>query len=107
MKISTDKPEDALKVYNYLDDPLLGQWKYTGPSDDPAVLALIPDKEVALTKTGARVKALALAGVPVSKWQVLQEDVQAARDAGMGMADRIPAAKDVMERFIYSGLERS
>ena len=89
MKIATDQPEDALKVYNYLDDPMLGQWKYTGPSDDPAVLALIPDKQVALTRTGARVKALPLSGIPVSKWKVLQEDVQAARDAGMGMADKL------------------
>ena len=68
---------------------MLGQWKYSGPSDDPAVLALIPDKDVALTKTGARVKALALSGIPTPKWKALQEDVQVARDAGRRMAEEL------------------
>lgn len=84
MRISTDKPEEALQVYNHLQDPMLGQWRYAGPPDDPAVLALVPDKEVAINKatTGAKVKALPLAGIHKTKWNKLRDDIDIARDLG-------------------------
>src|SRR5438552_9062203 len=53
MKVKTEKPTDALWIYNSLQDPMLGQWKFEGPAGDPwdpSVLALVPDKEVALSK---------------------------------------------------------
>jgi hypothetical protein len=89
MRITTDNPEDALQVYNHLQDPMLGEWRYEGPATNPSVLALVPDKQLALSKAGtagAKVKALALAGVPESRWKDLQEDVQVAREAGMETA---------------------
>src|SRR2546421_12468006 len=77
MRIATDKPEDALQGYNHLQDPTLGQWKYAGPSSDPSVLALVPDKELALSKAtaGAKVKALALGGIPETRWKDFEKDV--------------------------------
>jgi hypothetical protein len=91
MRIATDKPEEALQVYNHLQDPMLGQWKYAGPPDDPAVLALIPDKEVALSKatSGAKVKALPLSGISDTKWDELQKDVNLASELGAKTADRL------------------
>ena len=55
MKVKTEKPTDALWIYNSLQDPMLGQWKFEGPAGDPwdpSVLALVPDKDVAIR--GAR-----------------------------------------------------
>jgi hypothetical protein len=92
MRIATDNPEDALKVYNHLQDPMLGQWKYDGPSREPSVLALVPDKEVALSRaaaTGAKVKALGLAGVPKNQWKDLEKDVDVARDVAKRMTDQL------------------
>ncbi len=89
MKIATEKPEDALQVYNHIQDPMLGQWRYAGPTDDPAVLALVADKDVALSKGGARVKAMSLGGLPKPSWKNLQEDVEVAREEGMRAADKL------------------
>jgi hypothetical protein len=92
MRIATDNPEDALKVYNHLQDPMLGQWKYYSLSREPSVLALVPDKEVALSRaatTGAKVKALGLAGVPKNRWKELEKDVDVARDVGKLMTERL------------------
>jgi len=94
MKISTEKPKDALEVYNHLQDPTLGQWKYGESSSvdpwDPSVLALVPDKDVALSKGGARVKALSLRGLVLEKdLNHLVEDVEAGRMAGMKAAERL------------------
>ena len=92
MKIATDKPADALEVYNHLQDPMLGQWRYTGPAGDPwdpSVLALVADKDVALSKTGARVKALSLRGLPENTWKNLAEDVEVAQMTGMKEAERM------------------
>jgi hypothetical protein len=93
MKVSTDKPEDALQVYNHLQDPMLGQWRYTGPSGDPNVLALVADKDVAMSKSGARVKALSLRGLGDKDWPHLAEDVEMARRAGMKEAERLGGDK--------------
>ena len=89
MRISTEKPEDALQVYNHLQDPMLGQWRYSGSPDDPAVLALVPDKEVAMNKatTGTKVKALPLAGIHRNKWDSLEKDISIARDFGTRTAE--------------------
>jgi hypothetical protein len=91
MRIVTDKPEEALQVYNHLEDPLLGQWRYAGPPDDPAVLALVPDKQIAINKanTGIKVKALPLASIHKNKWDRLQEDISLARDFGAKTAERL------------------
>ena len=91
MRITTDRPEDALQVYNHLQDPMLGQWRFAGPERDPSVLALVPDKEVAISKanSGTKVKALPLAGIHKNKWDRLQEDVSIARDMGAKTAERL------------------
>jgi len=90
MRIATDKPEDALQVYNHLQDPTLGQWKYAGPSSDPSVLALVPDRELALSKatTGAKVKAMALGGIPETRWKDFEKDVLTARQLGVETAEK-------------------
>ena len=95
MRIATDTPEEALQVYNRLQDPTLGQWKYAGPSSDPSVLALVPDKELALSKatTGAKVKAMALAGIAELRWNDLQKDVDVAQELGMKMAEKLGGDK--------------
>ena len=89
MKLATDKPEDALQVYNHLQDPMLGQWKYAGPTEDPAVLALVADKDVALNKGGARVKAMSIGGLSESSWKHLERDVAVAQEAGISAADKM------------------
>ena len=92
MKISTEKPKDALEVYNHLEDPTLGQWKYGESSSadpwDPSVLALIPDRNVAL-KTGAKVKALSLRGLPENSRAKLMEDIEVGRKFGEDQAERL------------------
>jgi hypothetical protein len=92
MRISTEKPREALEVYNHLDDPMLGQWKYAESSStdpwDPSVLALIPDKNVA-PKTGAKVKALSLRGLPENSRGKLLEDIEMARKEGADQAERL------------------
>jgi hypothetical protein len=93
MKIRTEKPDAPLRVYNSLQDPTLGQWRYDPPGGDrdawdPSVLALVPDKDVAL-KSGARVKALSLRGLPDSTWNKLQEDIEVARMSGVSQAEKL------------------
>jgi hypothetical protein len=87
MRLTTDNPAEPLVLYNRLGDPFLGRWVWEGqidPATNAQVLALVPDKTVASTmqKSGARVKAVALAGVPESRWSALREDIDAARKVG-------------------------
>jgi hypothetical protein len=89
MKVRSDKPADALHVYNSLQDPTLGQWKFDGPATDPwdpSVLALIPDKDVAL-KRGVKVRALPIRALPENMWGKLQEDIEVARVSGLKEAE--------------------
>jgi hypothetical protein len=93
MKLATENPAEPLTLYNRLGDPLLGRWVWEGPIDPATnvhVLTLVPDKSVAgtLQKSGTRVKAIALAGVPKSQWRALQEDIGAARKVAAGLADK-------------------
>jgi hypothetical protein len=93
MRLTAESPTEPLTVYNRLGDPFLGRWVWEGaidPGTNVQVLTLVPDKAVAgsLQKSGARVKAIALAGVPKSKWHVLQEDIDAARKVASGQADK-------------------
>jgi hypothetical protein len=98
MRISTEKPKEALEVYNHLDDPTLGQWRYGESSAvepwDPSVLALVPDKEVAMKKSGARVKALSLRGLALEKdLNQLAQDIEVGRMAGTKEAERLGGDK--------------
>jgi hypothetical protein len=70
---------------------MLGQWKYTGPARDPSVLALVPDKDVAISKatTGAKVKALPLSGILEVKWDILRQDVDLASQLGAKTAEQL------------------
>jgi hypothetical protein len=93
MRLTTENPSEPLVLYNRLGDPLLGRWVWEGPIDpttNAQVLALVHDKSVASTlqKSGARVKAVALAGVPESRWSALREDIDAARKVGARQADK-------------------
>ena len=94
LRVAAEDPREVLSLYNRLDSPMLGQWRYE-PSDAPRngpgtgtnmnVLMLVPDKNVITAKSAPsviKVKALALAGVPESKWEALAADIEVARRTG-------------------------
>jgi len=87
MRLTTENPAEPLVLYNRLGDPFLERWVWEGavdPGTNVQVLTLVPDKTIAgtLQKPAGRVKAVALAGVPESKWHALQEDIDQARKVG-------------------------
>jgi hypothetical protein len=81
MKVVAEKPTDPLWVYNNLQDPALGQWKWEGPATDPSVMALVPDKDApAFKKSGALVRAFSIGGLPKDSWGSVESDIAAAGD---------------------------
>ena len=96
LRVAADDPREVLTVYNKLQSPTLGQWHYEPEGTTPApsagntnvnmnALMLVPDKALVANKLDRnvmRVKGLALAGVPESKWDVLQGDIESARAYG-------------------------
>jgi capsid portal protein len=92
LRVVADDPQDVLNLYNRLQNPALGQWHYEyenpSPSSTPTnmnVLTLVPDKSVIanrIERNGTKVKAIALGGVPESKWEALAKDINDARKYG-------------------------
>jgi hypothetical protein len=89
LRVAADDPREVLNLYNRLESPTLGQWRF-----EPAqhiqgtnmnVLMLVPDKSVATSKmerSVIKVKGIALAGVPEAKWEALMRDIDQARSYG-------------------------
>src|SRR5205085_4503084 len=83
LQVAADDPREVLSLYNRLESPTLGQWRFEpnvatqkAPGTNMNVLMLVPDKSVVEGKLQrARVKALALAGVPEPKWEMLTRDI--------------------------------
>jgi hypothetical protein len=90
LQVAADDPREVLSVYNRLQSPTLGQWRYEPEANaqkasgtNMNVLMLVPDKSVVAGKTERmKVKALALAGVPEAKWGMLTRDLDQARAYG-------------------------
>jgi hypothetical protein len=92
LQVAADDPREVLSLYNRLQSPTLGQWRFEPdatatnvPGTNMNVLMLVPDKSVVAGKFErgvTRVKALPLAGVPDSKWDSLMRDINDARTYG-------------------------
>ena len=89
LRVAASEPKDVLAVYNRLDNPELGQWRFepeAGPgSTNLGVLALVPDKAVAaatIKNNATRVQALALGDIPTNKWDSLAQSIHQASDLG-------------------------
>ena len=86
LQVAADDPREVLSVYNRLESPTLGQWRFEpdakaqkSPGTNMNVLMLVPDKSVTATKMDRlKVKGLALAGVPEAKWPLLTRDLDQA-----------------------------
>jgi hypothetical protein len=98
LRVAADDPREVLSVYNRLQSPTLGQWHYEPDGTTPKppgihtntnvnmnALMLVPDKTVVASKMDRsvmRVKGLALAGVPETKWEGLLHDIKDAQAYG-------------------------
>jgi len=104
LRVAADDPREVLTLYNRLESPALGQWRFEpeGPAQNAAstnlnVLMLVPDKSAAagkLDRTVSKVKGIALANIPESKWETLTRDINEARAYG-----EVAAAKGVGNVF--------
>lgn len=100
LRVAADDPREVLSVYNRLQSPTLGQWRFEPDASvqqasgtNMNVLMLVPDKSVVAGKAERmKVKALALAGVPEAKWDMVTRDVDLALDQALSYGNR--AAKD-------------
>jgi hypothetical protein len=87
LRLAADDPREVLTLYNRLDSPTLGQWRFEpGPAQNAAstnlnVLMLVPDKSAAgkQERPAIKVKGVALANVPEAKWEALTRDIDEAR----------------------------
>jgi hypothetical protein len=89
LRVAADDPREVLTVYNRLESPTLGQWRFqpdgtaqTTPGTNMNALMLVPDKSVVAAKMErnvTRVKGVALAGVPETRWEALIRDIDQAR----------------------------
>jgi hypothetical protein len=94
LRVAADDPREVLSLYNRLESPTLGQWRFepggTGQNTNASgtnmnVLMLVPDKNTAASKmerSATKVKGVALAGVPEAKWEALMRDIDQARAYG-------------------------
>ncbi len=89
LQVAADDPREVLSVYNRLQSPTLGQWRFEPENGlktsgtNMNVLMLVPDKSVVAGKMDRmKVKALALAGVPEAKWAMLTRDLDQACEEG-------------------------
>ena len=89
VRIAANEPKDLLTLYNHLDNPELGQWRWQyegGPGGtNIGLLALVPDKTVAaatLKNNTTRVQALALADIPTNRWDGLAVSIKQASELG-------------------------
>ena len=97
LRVAAEDPREVLTLYNRLESPTLGQWRFEPDVNQKAagtnmnVLMLVPDKNTGATTTGrtaTRVKGVALAGVPESKWETLMRDIDQAKAYGEQIAAR-------------------
>jgi hypothetical protein len=108
LQVAAEDPREVLSLYNRLDSPTLGQWRFepTGAVQNVRgtnmnVLMLVPDKNVAAAKpdsSAIKVKAFPLGGVPEGKWDALAADIDLASRTGMKSS---PGAEE-----IYNGTTR-
>lgn len=92
LRVAADDPREVLTVYNRLESPTLGQWRFepdsaaqNPPSTNLNVLMLEPDKSAAagrMERAVTKVKGVALAGVPEANWAALTRDINEARSYG-------------------------
>jgi hypothetical protein len=92
LQVAADDPREVLTLYNRLQSPTLGQWRFEPDvasqktnGTNLNVLMLIPDKSVVSNKierSAPKVKGVALAGVPEAKWETLLRDIQLAKAQG-------------------------
>ena len=84
LRVAANQPQEVLNIYNRLDNPELGKWKFepeTGlgsGSTNLGVLALVPDKSVVTSKlerNTPRVQALPLGEIDQAKWGSLMESI--------------------------------
>jgi hypothetical protein len=90
--VAADDPREVLTLYNRLESPTLGQWRFepngtnqNSSSTNMNVLMLVPDKNTVagkMDRSVTKVKGLALAGVPDGKWEALLRDIAEARAYG-------------------------
>jgi len=93
LRVAAEDPREVLTLYNRLDNPALGQWRFE-PVQKSAdtnlnVLMLVPDKAASNVSTGrspTRVKGVALAGVPETQWETLMRDIDQAKVYGEEIA---------------------
>ena len=95
LRVAANDPREVLTLYNRLDSPTLGQWRFEPDTAQKAngtnmnVLMLVPDKTAANAgpaRTATRVKAMPLGGVPDTKWDTLIRDIDQARAYGEDVA---------------------
>jgi hypothetical protein len=88
LRVAADDPREVLNLYNRLESPTLGRWRFEPPQHIPGtnmnVLMLVPDKSAVADKIerSTKVKGIALAGVPEAKWEALMRDIDQARAYG-------------------------
>jgi hypothetical protein len=101
LRVAAEDPREVLNLYNRLESPTLGRWRFEPPQHAPGtnmnVLMLVPDKNAAAAATTERsikVKGIGLAGVPEAKWEALIRDIDQAKaygqDAALIAAQRQP-----------------
>src|SRR5438477_2479659 len=98
LRVAADDPREVLTLYNRLQSPTLGQWRFepegaaqNPPSTNMNVLMLVPDKSAVAGKVERgliKVKGVALAGVPEAKWDALARDIDEARRYGAEAASK-------------------
>jgi hypothetical protein len=93
LRVAADDPREVLSLYNRLQSPTLGQWRFepdvaaknASPNTNMNVLMLVPDKSVVagkMERSVTKVKGMALAGVPEAKWESLIRDIDEAGKYG-------------------------
>jgi hypothetical protein len=101
LRVAANDPREVLDLYNRLESPTLGRWRFEPPQYKPGtnmnVLMLVPDKNAAAGKLeqSTKVKGIALAGVPETKWEALLRDIDQARAYG----ERAIATKGSSDAF--------
>jgi hypothetical protein len=92
LRVAADDPREVLSLYNRLQSPTLGQWRFepagvatNTPGTNMNVLMLVPDKSVVngkMEQNVTKVKGVALAGIPEAKWEALKRDIAEAKRYG-------------------------
>jgi hypothetical protein len=92
LRVAADDPREVLTLYNRLESPTLGQWRFepaksvtNNSGTNMNVLMLVPDKSMVagkIERSATKVKGVALAGVPEAKWEPLIRDIEQAGKQG-------------------------